>query len=193
MANKKRKCAYCKTYLPVEEGIIINISFFCSYDHATQQAIKNQPKVKAQRDKAFRSETFRLKQGIKTKSQLANEAQTAVNKYIRARDADKPCISCGTTNKVKFDAGHFKTRGAHPELRFNLFNIHKQCSNNCNVHLSGNIHGYIEGLTNRYGVWMVEYLNRKHEPKHYSREELERIKKLFNKRARFYEKRHKKN
>jgi hypothetical protein len=65
------------------------------------------------------------------------QAQQAFNAYIRARDADLPCISCGETNPPdlhggQWDCGHFKTVGANPELRFEERNAHKQCKS-CNA------------------------------------------------------------
>lgn len=60
------------------------------------------------------------------------KAQDAFNAFIRERDRDLPCVSCGMTNPPKlaggqWDAGHFLGVGSHPELRFNEDNCHKQC------------------------------------------------------------------
>lgn len=68
----------------------------------------------------------------KTYPQLVADTQHAFNAYIRARDFDKPCVSCGNPNPpfidgVQWDCGHFRTVGAHPELRLNPDNAHKQC------------------------------------------------------------------
>lgn len=95
----------------------------------------------------------------KTETSIKDELQAEINKLARMIDNDLPCISCGTTNMVQYAGGHRKSRGAHPNIRFNLHNIHKQCNNNCNKNLSGNPDGYDIGLEQRYGK---EYLEMVH-------------------------------
>jgi hypothetical protein len=80
------------------------------------------------------------------------------NRFIRLRDADKPCISCGTTKPVKYDAGHYITAGSCTALRFDEKNVHKQCSWYCNKNLSGNVNGYTQGLIERFDQSIVDYL-----------------------------------
>jgi hypothetical protein len=58
-------------------------------------------------------------------------AQDAVNAFIRERDKHKPCIVHGYEcpyASTGWHAGHFKSVGSHPELRYNTWNIHKQCA-----------------------------------------------------------------
>lgn len=194
---KNKECRNCgKKFKPTMTTQVV-----CGWKCAASLADKNAEKKKiAEQRKADREERAWIrkeKERLKTYSQLANEAEAAVRRYIRARDYGKPCISCGTTKGVQFAAGHYKTSGGHPELRFNVLNIHRQCNEYCNRQLSGNINGnkhsvgYTQGLTDRFGEWIVEYLNSHHELKNYSRDDLNRIKKIFNKRALFYEKRRK--
>ena len=95
----------------------------------------------------------------KSESTIKDDLQAEINKLARMIDADLPCISCGTTKDVQFAGGHRKSRGAHPNIRFNLHNIHKQCNKNCNKGLSGNPDGYDIGLEQRYGK---EYLEMVH-------------------------------
>lgn len=92
-------------------------------------------KVRAEK-KQEREETRKRKEAIKPLRKLLAEAQAAFNAYIRERDKDQPCISCGEMNPPmkpggQWDAGHFLSRGAYPELRFNEDNCHKQCKS-CN-------------------------------------------------------------
>jgi 5-methylcytosine-specific restriction endonuclease McrA len=58
--------------------------------------------------------------------------QARINKIVRERDADKPCISCGKKmEEWELNAGHFHSRNQCPKLRYDLDNIHGQCSS-CN-------------------------------------------------------------
>ena len=60
------------------------------------------------------------------------------------------CISCGAEFKSKFDAGHYFSVGAYPNLRFNPDNVHGQCVA-CNQHRHGNINEYSIKLPQRIG------------------------------------------
>jgi hypothetical protein len=100
---------------------------------------------------------------LKTLADHLNDAQRECNRFIRLRDAGKPCISCGNTNPVKYDAGHYKTVGSRRELRFHPFNIHRQCSNHCNKNLSGNVGEYRKGLIAKIGLDNVEWLDNHHD------------------------------
>jgi len=93
------------------------------------------------------------------------------------RDAGLPCISCGTTKpNIQYCAGHYLTRGGHPELRFHEKNVHKQCNQYCNLQLSGNISKYRINLVEKIGLSEVEKLEGKHEAKHYTIDEIQAIK-----------------
>lgn len=98
------------------------------------------------------------------------EAQEAVNRYVRLRDASLPCISCGTSSAA-WDAGHYRSAGACPELRFDLDNIHKQCVR-CNQHLSGNLIAYRVGLLARIGPERLAALEGPHPARKWTRDEL---------------------
>ena len=89
--------------------------------------------------------------------------QTWCNKYIRLRDADQPCISCGKHHQGQYHAGHYLSVGSHPELRFDERNIYKQCAP-CNNHLSGNLINYRKRLVELKGQELVDWLEGPHEP-----------------------------
>jgi hypothetical protein len=61
------------------------------------------------------------------------------------------------------NAGHYRTVGSSPELRFNEENCHIQCEH-CNSHLSGNIIEYRKRLIAKIGIDRVEWIEGKHEP-----------------------------
>ena len=76
-------------------------------------------------------------------------ARKVFQKYIRERDKDLPCISCGTID-AKFDAGHFYKAELYSGLIFDEDNVNKQCSY-CNSYLSGNLIEYGKGLLLKIG------------------------------------------
>ena len=91
------------------------------------------------------------------------------------RDKDEPCISCGRYHVGKYDAGHYRSVGACPELRFCELNVHKQCVP-CNQHKSGNVIEYRINLVNKIGADKVTWLERQdQEPKKYTVEECKAI------------------
>ena len=86
---------------------------------------------------------------------LTAKAQVSFNRFIRLRDADKGCISCG--REVQ-QAGHYLSVGHHGHLRFSEFNCAGQCIR-CNNFLHGNLINYRHGLVKKYGenkVLMLE-------------------------------------
>ena len=103
-------------------------------------------------------------------SYWAKQAQTAFNSWIRWRDRAQPCISCGTFTGA-FDAGHYRSVGSAPELRFDEANVHRQCAMNCNHHKGGNALEYRKGLIARIGQAEVDRLEGPHEPKRYRKDD----------------------
>jgi hypothetical protein len=113
--------------------------------------------VKAQR-KAEKAEFARRQEAAKPRSQWLKEAQAAFNAWVRARDKDLPCISCGRHHQGQWHAGHYLSTGARPGMqRFDPANCHKQCSA-CNTHLHGNLVLYRAELIRRIGIAEVERL-----------------------------------
>lgn len=101
---------------------------------------------------------------LKTHSDWLKDLQVVFNSYIRKRDEGKPCISCGSKNDSKRDAGHMFSVGANPELRFDEDNVHSQCVH-CNQHKHGNVANYIINLPKRIGQKRFdELLERKGKP-----------------------------
>jgi hypothetical protein len=140
---------------------------------------------------ANKKETRAAKEKLKTRSDFNKEAQIAFNRYIRARDMGKPCICCGRSqgdlkHGGAVDAGHYRSRGSAPALRFNLFNCHSQLAY-CNRYLSGNVVGYRAGLIERIGLERVERLEADNSPRRFDTEYLQRVKRIFTNRAKLYE------
>lgn len=182
MANSKRKCGFCGDRFKTETMVIKGAQAFCCNDHWIENQVKNKDKLiaKGQRmqkrakrkeeieaEKAAKAERKQLKQrkeALKTMTEHYDKLQALVNQWIvHVRDKGKPCFTCGTTNPaIKYDAGHYRTRGSTPELRFELTNIHKQCSVNCNQHGSGMRKEYRDKIVEVYGQEHLDWLDGKH-------------------------------
>lgn len=173
----KRKCKACRKQATMLAGLYP----VCSLDCGIAIARKMQP---AHERKKQREE----KAKVKRRQDLARETQEACNRMIRARDAGKPCLSCGKPDDGTHQrhAGHYLSVGSHPALRFHPWNIHATCSK-CNVYDGGGKHpGYRPELVIRIGVEAVEWLEGPHEPAKFTREDLENMKRRFNAQARRY-------
>jgi hypothetical protein len=144
-------------------------------------ALEKAKRIEAKRE---RMEDKSKREKLKSLAQLAAEAQTEVNRYVRLRDAHLGCVSCDkpASWNGQWHASHLRSRGAAPGLRFHLWNIHKACSV-CNNHLSGNLAEYRPRLEKRIGAERVEWLYSQNATAHYSREYLVRLKSIMRKRA----------
>jgi hypothetical protein len=161
----------CKTsFVPQRLGQAV-----CNY--ACGLAIKdvNQEKARKALDQVERKEIKVRKEKLKSRADHLREAQTAFNEWVRLRDADRPCISCGRHHDGQYHAGHFRSVGANPELRFEPDNVWKQCAP-CNTHLSGNLVNYRISLLQMVGADRVDWLEGPHEPRKYTVEEINGIK-----------------
>ena len=100
------------------------------------------------------------------------------------------CISCGKTLGLdQWCCGHFKTIGAHPELRYSEKNTFLQHNHRCNQRLSGDIggtkktRGFRAGILERFGEVegksILDYCEdpKNHLPKNYTPQELESMRK----------------
>lgn len=176
-----RKCRQCKRELPPKKKSDKWQSLgWCDVDCMSTYG---REKSIEQREKAWRKEKRDRKERIKSKSDHAREAQQVFNSWVRERDAAEPCISCGRHHQGQYHAGHYRSVGAAPELRFEPLNVHKQCAP-CNNHLSGNAIEYRIRLVEKIGQDAVEWLEGLHEPKRYTIEELKEIKALYRRKLR---------
>jgi len=129
----------------------------------------------AERKRLDAKQTREAKTKLKTRTEHLADAQAVFNRYIRTRDAALPCISCGRHHTGAWDAGHYRSVGAQPALRFNEDNTHRQCVP-CNQHKGGNAIEYRLGLLARIGADRVEVLEREYPPAKYTIEDARRIK-----------------
>lgn len=79
---------------------------------------------------------------------LKAKAQEVFNAYIRERDKDLPCISCGQYKTLQ--AGHYYPVKGYDGLRYDLDNVHGECAG-CNCFDEGHLISYGENLKHKIG------------------------------------------
>jgi len=128
-------------------------------DAVREKKLKKEVAKKNREHKEERREHKKKKDAVKKRSDWYADLQKEVNWHVlHVKEKGKPCRTCGKTNDVKYDAGHFLSRGARPELRFETTNIHKQCSNNCNKFGAGMRKEYTEFIISEYGQDHLDWL-----------------------------------
>jgi hypothetical protein len=190
-----KKCRICKKPFNQFNSMQVVCSPGCAHKHGKLDVAKKVAKQERIERKVMRER----RNNLKTYPKIKAEAQTPFNKFIRLRDFKDGCISCertkeeveSTDNSLKggvWDAGHFKGRGARPDLSFNELNVHKQCKV-CNGGSGKYVRknytvaqSYRESLIIKIGLEEVEALEVDNNTKA-SKEELIEIKKKYLKKA----------
>lgn len=171
-APRKKRCKSCREPFFAHSSLQVVCSIPCGIEHARKQETRK-----------LRAEKIAGRIRLRTRSDYLKLAQVAFNRWVKLRDADLPCVSCGRYHAGQYHAGHYLSVGARPELRFEPSNVHKQCQP-CNTHLSGNLVMYRHGLIKRIGVEAVEALESDHAPRKYTIEELKEMAAHYRKLAR---------
>lgn len=109
-----------------------------------------------------------------TIAQLKKKAQTVVNAFIRERDEDDVCISCGKPKILQ--AGHLFNVKNYSALRYDVDNINGECAF-CNAFNESHCVWYSINLRNKIGDERFNaLLNKSLTPKKdWTREELNDI------------------
>lgn len=153
----------------------------CSLDCAIIKGRETSAKQARAEASSKRTSHRAAKIKAKTRGDWSSEAQSAFNRFIRLRDDGKPCVSCGSFTGKK-NAGHYRSVGSAPELRFEEANCHLQCEK-CNSYMHGNLINYRIELINRIGQEAVDWLEGAHKPAKYTIQELQNIKKIYTLKA----------
>lgn len=168
----------------------------CSVSCALALVREKEAKKAIKKAKSERRETKAKKKALMSVRDWIKKAQPVFNKYIRLRDKDKPCISCGRTNQEvegsegwkpggSWDCGHFLTIGAHEELRFEPKNAYKQCKS-CNGgsgkytkknHTVGK--QYRINLIERVGIETVDWLEGPHELPRWTTDDIQSVQEKY--------------
>jgi hypothetical protein len=172
--TKPKTCQQCNTLFAPVRAMAVVCSPMCAIalgDKAKQKKAALALKEEKAKDRATRER-------LKKKGAWQAEAQTAVNTYVRARDAGEPCISCGTPWEKTFQAGHYRSVGSAKHLALDVRNINGQCIQ-CNFHKHSNAIDYRIGFIARYRVEFVEAIESDNAPRHNSIDDLKAIRKHY--------------
>lgn len=200
-----KKCRHCKQPFTPRNSMTVVCSPKCALEITRANAAKEREKKK----KADRK-LQRLRRDEVKRSQLSwqhKRTQLSFNRmrvlqeldWFHSRGLVPTCISCGKPlGGDQWCCGHFRTRGASPELRYDEKNTFLQHNRRCNQMLSGDIegtkttHGYKKGLLLRFGdeegQKIIDYCESYHPAKNYTCEQLEEMRAGFNRVIRELEK-----
>lgn len=173
-----KACKRCGTEFIPRTSLHTLCSPMCAM-HVAREIVLSRAKEK----KAEKAQLKARKEAIKSHAEWKADAQKAVNEYVRYRDHGLACISCGRHHEGAWHAGHFRSRGAAPQLALDPRNIHRQCAP-CNLYLHGNQIAYRAGLVERYGEDYVLAIESENEPLKLTIDELRQIKVIYKGKAR---------
>ena len=164
MANSKRKCKHCKSFVSAESGVKLPAGFFCSMRHASDWAIAKSradaDRKRKAKEKEAKAKTKADKLRIETLSQCCQKAQKDFNKLICTYDRlfYGACISGGGPVQ---EAGHLVHRGSKygtSWLTFFHANLHGQSTHD-NCFKGGEEYNYRRGLIRRHGKhWLRQVM-----------------------------------
>lgn len=176
------RCSICKTkFKPKFSTLEKWCSEDCEYEYKVQTAVKaglkERERLAKERKKKDREVINKLKEKHKDGPYYKKILQAVFNTFIKLRDKNDGCISCGTKKPdIQYAAGHFFTVGSAPALRYNEDNVHRQCNVYCNDKKSGNIANYRPNLIKKIGQDRFDYLeSQKGVAKHYTVDELKEL------------------
>ena len=179
--TKHRKYGLCLNCYP---------TWLYSTDVGKLEIEKARIKGKKQVENKKKKERAELKESLKSISAVINDVKKVFQHFIRLRDKNKPCISCGNKNPADWCGSHYFPAGVYSGLIFDERNCHGACNTYCNKHLSGNLVNYRIGLIERYGeeyVLKLEQDSLSLKQYKYTREELQQIKEKYKQKIKEYE------
>jgi hypothetical protein len=164
----KRKCKHCKEVFQKTQPLQFVCSPKCAIDYSKKEKVNK-----------INKETREMKKALLTHKDYIKMLQVVFNTFIRTRDKDEACISCGTRNDVQYAAGHFYPT-TYQYLRFNEDNVHKQCNKKCNMMQSGNLVEYRPQLEEKIGFDRLQTLhNNRHKRLELSIPEIKDLIKIY--------------
>jgi hypothetical protein len=172
---KQKKCKVCSLKFTPYKSTQVVCTPKCAIKLAFSKPVKpNYAKIK--REKLESLDTKK-----QTYVKKVNAVKVIFQKWIRERDKNEPCISCGAVTAIGFDGGHFYKAENYSGLIFDERNCFRQCQK-CNRFLQGNNLEYANRLRLKFGIEWMEQLRLdaySTKIKKYTDEELEIIKQKY--------------
>lgn len=177
---RKKKCRNCgEKFRPRFSTLEVACSIKCA-------VVLGKAKEEKKKKAAWKEEKQQLKEKLKTLTNLEDDAKKSFQKWVRERDKNKPCVSCGTRTSDIWDGGHFYKAEIYSGLIFDERNCHKQCRK-CNRFLGGNENNYRLRLIEKFGEAFVLQLDAdaiKLKQYRFERSELKNLKRMYDKKYR---------
>lgn len=174
---KTKKCKVCKEQFHPERQLQQVCSALCASEYGRRHLAKKKLEVK----KIARKELKQFNDSdVKGRTKVAKQV---VQEYARLRDINEPCISCRKPTAKQWDGGHFMNAEFYSKVRFNTWNIHKQCSH-CNDFSASNALEYEKHLIIKIGKEKVEWLKQQKGVQKYTAEYLNKLIRIFRKKIR---------
>lgn len=176
-----------KAFCSPECGAIIGVALLAKQKRKEDKKRSLAAKAEKAADRAKRA-------SLKTRADWIKSARTAVNRYCRLRDiaAGRGCVTCGARPETRFggafDAGHWRSVGSAPQLQFMTSQIRLQCVK-CNRFGGGRAVEFRMALVADRGEDWVRFVESMNHVAKFSVEYLQRLTKVFNKKANRMEKR----
>ena len=149
------KNKYCKEkFEPKNEGQVVH-TYQCGIEYAKQLREKKEKEKDIDRRRKLKA----MKRENMSLSDHKKELETVFNAYIRERDKNESCISCGSTRNFRRTAGHYFPT-THGSVRFNEDNVNVQCWFNCNKNKHGNLSEYLPRLIKKIGQKRFDEMER---------------------------------
>jgi len=190
--RKPNRCKHCKVRFPAEEGYK-RLHDECVEPWWKAFSQKQAKKAMAARRASEGKATRERKDALKPRAKWLAECQAIVNRYVRVKALARGdgCYTCSATPEQKFggtyDAGHFRSVGSAPHLRYWMPQIKLQCIP-CNRHKGGMALAFRAALVREHGQEWVEQLEARHEVAKFDIPYLTRLKRVLGKRLRRLEK-----
>ena len=186
---KAKRCRVCRRLFVPARALQRACQYACAITYARLGGEKRQSaatkRVRVAEIRERKTEKREYQRKSIPLSKLKSGAQREFNRWILERDFGLSCICCGRTagesgslTGGEYDAGHYRSIGAAPQLRFNPDNVHRQAKY-CNTYKSGNAVEYRRGLLDKIGPSRVEALEDDNAPHKWEREELIEIRKHY--------------
>ena len=189
-ALKQKKCRACKSAFMPSRPMQVACGPMCGLEIGRKKRLKEEAKAA----RAEKVETRQKRVALKPRAKWLAECQAIVNRYVRilALSRGQGCYTCGATPAQKFggtyDAGHFRSIGSAPHLRFWMPQIKLQCIP-CNRHKGGMALAFRRALVEEHGADWVARLEGMQDIAKFDIPYLTRFKAVMGKKLRRLEKR----